>query len=213
MDVVGAEVPIARSDSSSSTVGRPRRLLLIRHAPTPATRTSAFPANEPLDDAGRAAAAQLSTLLPRRAELVSSPALRCSQTAEAAGRLPRTASELRDCDFGSWAGHTLAEIHANDPEAVARWLSDPNAAPHGGETLAAVVARVGQWLDACSGGHDLTIAITHAEVVRAAVMHALSAPLHAFWQIDISPLSMTELHAHDGRWTLTRTNCRTWGRS
>lgn len=215
MDVVGSEVPIARSESSMSTIGRPRvrRLLLIRHAPTPATRISAFPADEPLDDSGRAAAAQLGALLPRGADLVSSPALRCSQTAEAAGRAPRTDSELRDCDFGSWAGHTLAEIHATDPDAVARWMTDPSAAPHGGETLAAVAARVGKWLDTCSGGHDLTIAITHAEVVKVAVMHALSAPLQAFWQIDVSPLSVTELHAHDGRWMLTRTNCRSWGRS
>jgi broad specificity phosphatase PhoE len=43
-------------------------------------------------------------------------------------------------------------------------------------------------------------------VVRAAVVHALGAPLHAFWRIDAAPLSLTELHAADGRWTVTRLN-------
>jgi hypothetical protein len=37
-------------------------------------------------------------------------------------------------------------------------------------------------------------------------VHALGAPLDAFWRVDVAPLSITELHAHDGRWTLTRTN-------
>jgi broad specificity phosphatase PhoE len=50
------------------------------------------------------------------------------------------------------------------------------------------------------------LAITHAGVVKAAVVHALGAPLSAFWRIDCAPLSITELHAHNGCWTLTRMN-------
>ena len=50
-------------------------------------------------------------------------------------------------------------------------------------------------------------AITHGEVVKAAVVHALGAPLLAFWRIDAAPLAITELHAHGGRWTVVRLNC------
>ena len=50
------------------------------------------------------------------------------------------------------------------------------------------------------------VAITHGGVVKAAVVHALGAPIAAFWQIDVAPLSITELHAHGGRWTLSRAN-------
>jgi broad specificity phosphatase PhoE len=50
------------------------------------------------------------------------------------------------------------------------------------------------------------VAITHGGVVKAAVVHALGAPIEAFWRIDASPLAVTELHAHNGRWTVTRTN-------
>ena len=43
-------------------------------------------------------------------------------------------------------------------------------------------------------------------MVKAAVVHALGAPPEAFWRVDAAPLRVTELHAHDGRWTLTRCN-------
>ena len=43
-----------------------RRLLLVRHASTAAVRAAAFGADEPLDAAGRAAAARLAARLPAR---------------------------------------------------------------------------------------------------------------------------------------------------
>ena len=45
-------------------------------------------------------------------------------------------------------------------------------------------------------------------MVKAAVVAALDAPPSAFWRVDVSPLAITELHAHDGRWTVTRVNDR-----
>jgi hypothetical protein len=39
--------------------------------------------------------------------------------------------------------------------------------------------------------------------------HALGAPLPAFWRIDATPLAITEIHAHGGRWTIARLNCTT----
>jgi len=38
-------------------------------------------------------------------------------------------------------------------------------------------------------------------------VHALAAPLTAFWQLDATPLGVTELHARHGRWTVRRMNC------
>src|SRR5439155_5979346 len=70
---------------------RLRRLLLVRHAPTRATRATAFPLDEPLDDAGRLAATALAAALPARCELLSSPAVPCRETAEAAGLSPELA--------------------------------------------------------------------------------------------------------------------------
>lgn len=185
-----------------------RRLLLVRHALTSATRAAAFPADEPLDEGGRTDAARLADRLPARHELLSSPALRCRETAAAAGLArPRAQPELAECDFGSWTGRSLAAIHASDPDAADAWMADPDACPHGGESLTAFTARVAGWLDGQAREDGRAVAITHGGVVKAALVHALGAPLDAFWRVDASPLAITELHAHDGRWTVTRLNC------
>lgn len=183
-----------------------RRLLLVRHAPTSATRAAAFPADEPLDERGRADAALLAARLPARFELLSSPALRCVETAAGLGE-PLVVRELAECDFGAWAGRSLIDVHESDPEAAAGWMTDHDFGSHGGETLRAFAARVAGWLDAQASLDGRAVAVTHGGVVKAAVAHALGAPLDAFWRIDVSPLSLTELHAHDGRWTVTRVNC------
>jgi broad specificity phosphatase PhoE len=182
-----------------------RRLLLVRHAPTGATRAAAFPLDEPLEPGSLAAS--LATALPRGCEVLCSPALRCRQTAEAAGLRARSDARLSECDFGRWAGRALADVHAADPEAAEAWMRDPDAAPHGGESLRVFASRVAGWLDEQAGRGGAAAAITHGGVVKAALVHALGAPLEAFWRIDVAPLTVTELHAHDGRWTVARVNC------
>lgn len=201
-----------------------KRLLLVRHAATSATRAAAFPADEPIEEAAAVLAAPLAGLVragdPQaapagdraadstatgsrlRADVIASPALRCAQTAAAAGLTPRVEPRIAECDFGEWAGRTLADVHASEPEAVGAWMGDPEAGPHGGESLRAFAERVGGWLDEQARGDGTTLAITHGGVVKAALVHALGAPLEAFWRVDVAPLSVTELHAHDGRWTV-----------
>jgi broad specificity phosphatase PhoE len=188
-----------------------RRLLLVRHAATPATRATAFPADEALDECALVEAARLAGALPAApGDVLCSPAQRCRQTAEAAGLgAPTTHPSLAECDFGAWAGRTLAEVHAADAEASAAWMTDADAAPHGGESLTVFCARVGAWLDAEAVRDGRAVAVTHGGVVKAAVVHALGAPVMSFWRLDVAPLAITELHAHDGRWTVTRLNVAT----
>ena len=182
-----------------------RRLILVRHAPTAATRSYAFPADEPLDQRGIAAATELSA--PARAEVVCSPSERCRATAEAAGlTIGSIEPAIAECDFGSWCGRSLDELVAERPADTRRWMADPDSAPHGGESLRAFVARVAGWLDEQARQDGTCLAITHGGVVKAAVVHALGAPIEAFWRVDCAPLARTELHAHQGRWTLTNVN-------
>jgi broad specificity phosphatase PhoE len=184
-----------------------RRLLLVRHAPTAATRGSVLPRDEPLDDAGRAAAAAFGAAIARADVTLCSPSLRSRQTVAAAGLgRPQVVPELAECDFGDWAGRTLTEICAADPQAATAWMTDPQASPHGGESLTAFTGRIAGWLDRQAGLAGSALAVTHGGVVKAAVVHALGAPPDAFWRIDVRPLTVTELHSHDGRWTLVRTN-------
>ncbi len=184
-----------------------RRLLLVRHADTAATRAAAFPADEPIDERGQAAASELAIALPAGCEVVSGPALRCRQTADAAGIRLRTDAVLAECDFGRWSGRSLADVHERDPEGARVWMLDPDAAPHGGESLTTFARRIARWLDHQLVADGALAAITHGGVVKAAVVHALGAPLLAFWRIEIAPLSITELHGRDGNWTVARVNC------
>jgi broad specificity phosphatase PhoE len=181
--------------------------LLVRHAPTSATRAAGFPEDESIDARARAEAATLADSLPRRFEALCSPALRCLQTADAAGVAdPSIVPALAECDFGAWAGRTLADVAAAAPADVGAWMEDADACPHGGESLSAFAARVGRWLDGEAARGGSAVAFTHGGVVKAALVHALGAPLSAFWRIDVAPLSLTELHVHAGRWTVVRVN-------
>jgi broad specificity phosphatase PhoE len=100
------------------------RLTLIRHAPSAATRRSAFPVDEPLDARALEEARALAPRLERADVAWTGPAARARQTAEALGLDATVAPELDECDFGAWGGRTLAELDAEDPIAVAAWIED-----------------------------------------------------------------------------------------
>jgi broad specificity phosphatase PhoE len=178
------------------------RLKLICHASTAAVRASAFPADEALDLQGRQRLARLVHRKHYADKYLTSPALRAIQTAEALNLPAIVEPTLQDCDYGSWAGQTLEEVQAREPEAVAEWLRDPGAAPHGGESVLALIKRVAEWLDAQMAAPGKIVAVTHPSVIRAATVHAIEAGPESFWRIDVAPLSVTRLTANNGRWTL-----------
>jgi broad specificity phosphatase PhoE len=178
------------------------RLKLLCHASTSAVRTSTFPADEPLDDQGRQKLAAFPNPLRHSDRCFTSPALRARQTAEALGLTATIEPDLRDCDYGQWTGRTLEEVQTQDPRAMAEWIGDPAATPHGGESITALIARVSNWLDTLSVAPGSVVAVAHASVMRAAIVCALKAPPRSFWHIDIAPLSLVRLSGHGGRWTL-----------
>jgi broad specificity phosphatase PhoE len=183
------------------------RLTLICHGATGAMHKFTFPGNEPLEERSRDQAAALAGGLPRADRYWTSPELPARQTAEALGLQANPQPLLRDCDYGRWRGHSFDDICAREPEAVATWLNDHAAAPHGGESLLALMQRVTTWLDDEQTNHGRSIVITHASVIRAAIVCAIGALPHSFWRIDVMPLSCTRLSGTDGRWNLVSTGC------
>ena len=183
------------------------RLLLIVHAGTAATRAARFALDEGLDEWGQADAAAAAGSLDARARLTCGRALRCRQTAAALQGGPLPAADaldgrLDDWGLGSWAGRTLAEVGTQDPAGIQAWLEDPHAAPHGGESLARLLTRVGSYLTDVAQRPGHHIAVTHAAIVRGAVVHVLGAPPAGFWRIDVVPLTRVLLTAYAGRWNL-----------
>ncbi|WP_128801700.1 MULTISPECIES: histidine phosphatase family protein [unclassified Streptomyces] len=180
------------------------RVTLISPAMSTSLRQARFyDGTGSLDDGGAARARAAAGTLPPAERVVVSPGVRCSETATAlgldAGEAP---AELAGLNAGRWAGLTLDEVAGSEPEAVARWLTDPDSAPHGGESVRDLCLRVGRWLDAASRTDGRTLAVVEPDVVRAAVVQVLGAPAASFWRADVPPLTATEISGRAGRWNL-----------
>jgi len=203
------------------------RLLLISHASTAAMRAGRFPADDPLDARGlaEAQAARKRLAMPDDdAAVFVSPAVCARDTALALGLAATVDTTLADIDYGKWHGRRLVDLANEAPQDLAAWTRDPDFAAHGGESFSQLVERMGEWLDALDdaisegtsgtsrrGMSDATsaprqtsrnvIAVTHAPVIRAALVHALGASPAMFPRIEIAPLSLVELRRSQRGWT------------
>jgi probable phosphoglycerate mutase len=85
---------------------------------------------------------------------------------------------LREIAYGEWEGSTLAQAQACDPERFARRLADKwNVSAPGGESYAAVQARVSDWYDRLRVD---TVAVAHGGTARALMVAlGLETPLSA----------------------------------
>jgi broad specificity phosphatase PhoE len=192
--------------SSGESANVPARLTLISHAPTAAQRDARFPTDEPLEESALAKLTTLDWQPPRTHQILTAPELRAQQTAKALHLIAASTIELRDLNYGAWRGRTLTDLHAQDPQAIAHWLTDPSASPHQGESIGNLITRIAAWLDTlATKASTHTIAITHPAVIRAAILHTLNAPSQSFWRIDIAPLTITDLRHNGCTWTLRST--------
>jgi len=178
------------------------RVMLVSAAAGLAQREVRFDDDGPLSEAGRGRARAAAGALPPVERSMVSPSLRCRHTAEELGLAVRSVPELAGCAMGAWRGRTLAEVAEGEPAAVAAWLSDPDFAAHGGESLRQLCARIAGWLARTAGEGGRVLAVVEPDVVRAAVVCALGVPEEAFWRMDVPPLTVTELSGRDGRWNL-----------
>lgn len=133
----------------------------------------------------------------------AAPSQRCRQTAQALG-WDEAAVEpaLRDLDMGRWQGRTLEEVAGDDPAALTAWMTDPEAAPHGGESVGDLCRRVAAWMEALPDDAGRVRAVVDQAVVRAAMLSVLAAPAQSFWRVDVPPLAKFECTGRAGRWNL-----------
>lgn len=167
-------------------------LIIVRHSITEASasgRNLGQRTDPPLAPAGvdlarrlgAALAAELTELPHDELRLVSSPALRCRQTAGPvadalgieAGQIEIEAGVL-EIDYGDWDGLTSDECRRRDPELRAAWEEDPftNRCPAGesGEDVArragAVFDPLEAWLAADRARCAVVVAHNHVNRVR-----------------------------------------------
>ncbi|CAM3806864.1 histidine phosphatase family protein [Smaragdicoccus niigatensis] len=173
------------------TASVPAKLTLVTHGLTAATRIARFPVDEPLIDK------PAGIRFPRADYFVTAPELRARETA--GDPTVKIDAGLRDLDCGSWAGMGLEDV---DSALLHRWLTDPDAAPHGGESVSELCRRISAWLEDCATRGGRTVAVTHQAVVRAAIVNALNVPYSSFWRVDVAPLTRTILRYRNGGWTV-----------
>ncbi|GAA2319046.1 hypothetical protein GCM10010149_84580 [Nonomuraea roseoviolacea subsp. roseoviolacea] len=180
-------------------------MLFVRHASTPGMRAARFPGtDEEADAASLARAAALASVVTGPAAWTA-PGAAARRSAAAIGLAARVAPALAEADCGRWGGLPYGQVAQEEPDALASWLTDPLAAPHGGESLAAHAERVAGWLDSVRAEPDV-VAVCDAGVIRAALGHALGLdPLRAA-RFDLAPLSVTELTVTRAGWRVAHVN-------
>ena len=186
------------------------RLFLIRHAPARDGGALAGRRDVAADlsDAGAVAALHARLAAAGGAQVLTSPALRCVQTAQALW--PDRAEFAQDArlweqDFGAWEGvpyRDLPDLGPLDGDALAQHR------PPGGESFADICARVAPVLEGLGDGAETVAIVAHAGVVRAALALALGAIAPAL-RFQVAPLSLTELQALPGQgWSIGAVNWR-----
>jgi broad specificity phosphatase PhoE len=177
------------------------RLTLVCAA-APVGREMRF-GDAPLDEQALLRARTAGPELPGAGVRYCGPSRRCRATAAAlAWEGVVVEPALRDLGMGRWDGRSLDEVAAGEPAALAAWTADPEAVPHGGESVAGLCRRTAAWLDALPEDAGRVAAVVEPAVVRAAVLCALSAPYASFWRVDVAPLAAVGLTGRAGRWNL-----------
>ena len=160
-----------------------RLIYLVRHGETEWNRDRRIQGqlDSPLTARGEDQARRVGTALAGLIgdgdgfDMVASPLGRARRSAEIIGHAMGFAAEhtaddrLNEMTWGAWDGLTLDEIEARDPGELARRRRDARQhwthEPPGGESHAALAARVGGWLDDLAPGRRI-VAITHGPVGR-----------------------------------------------
>ena len=182
------------------------RLLFIRHAAIDGLgqRIAGRGPGNPLNRQGRAQAEQLARHLTAQkiAAIYTSPQARTVETADAlalrAGIAPLPAAELDELDFGAWTGRSYTELHELPEWHRFNKVRSFTRMP-GGELLLEVQSRVIACADRLRRIHDgKTLAlVSHGDVIRAALLFYLGAPLDAMLRLEISPASISTVLLDD----------------
>ncbi|WP_067696917.1 bifunctional RNase H/acid phosphatase [Nocardia jejuensis] len=195
----------------SGAMGRPTRLLLLRHGQTELSveRRYSGRGNPPLTELGREQVARAGKMLGGKgdiAAIVCSPLGRARETAEAAGRalgLPvRVLDGLIETDFGAWEGLTFQEAREQDPDLHTRWLGDPSLPAPGGESFDQVRERiegVRRDLVALYPGANVLV-VSHVTPIKTLLQLALGVGPSILYRLhlDLASLSIAEFYPDGG---------------
>jgi broad specificity phosphatase PhoE len=176
-----------------------QRLLIVAHAATQGVHDLVF-----TDQSELAHPDLVEPIADRVASWSCGPELACLQTARLLGGEPEVITAFAALDAGSWTGRTVQDVAAADPEGLSRWLSDPCARPHGGESLEQLIGRVAHCCDSREWRDGRNVLVVAPLVGRALAVHALGAAPGVIFRIDLAPLHRVGLSRSGTGWRLQR---------
>jgi broad specificity phosphatase PhoE len=179
-------------------------IVLVRHGRTDHNRRGVLlgRADPDLDATGRTQAealgAHLADELGARGPVavVASPLRRTTETAVAIasrfGLAVEPEERLIEIDYGEWDERPLGDLGA---DVWASWRADPEFAAPGGESLAAVQARVGECVAELllRAGDGVIVAVSHVSPIKAAVIWALEGDPTLAWRLRLDVASITRI--------------------
>lgn len=200
--------------------------ILIRHGRSTANSEGILAGWLPgvdLDDTGREQASALVHRLEGTplVHVATSPLERCVQTAQpllqAHGLTAQVHEGIGECRYGAWTGRPLSEL-AEDP--LWRTVQDrpsgatfPSSSEHEGESIGQMSARAVAAIEemdarvsAEHGEHAVWAAVSHGDVIKSILAHAVGTPLDDFQRLHVDPASISLIRLTDTRPMLLRTN-------
>ncbi len=177
-------------------------VLLARHATTDAVglRLAGRAPNHHLNARGRAETQTLAARLARAplAAVYSSPLERACETATAVaarhGLAVRRCDGLIEVDFGEWTGATFDALATRDDWRRYNEHRGVARVP-GGESASETQRRIARTLAYLHQQHPgaVLLAVTHAELVRYAILLARGAPLDDWHRVEVKPAEVVAL--------------------
>ncbi len=178
-------------------------IVIVRHGRTVANAQGLLlgRSDPPLDGEGARQADALGAACAGLdlARVVTSPLARCRETAAVIARSGRPGpievevdERWIELDYGELDGRPIGDVPAT---SWASWRSDAGWTPPGGESLAALGARVRAACDDLAGAaaeRDVVV-VSHVSPIKAAVAWALGVGDEVAWRMWVAPGSLTRI--------------------
>lgn len=169
-------------------------LVIARHGRTPANAAGELLGRRDpeLDAVGRDQAAAIAAVTPREARVISSPLLRCRQTADALDAEHETDERLLEIDYGELEGVPVKEVPV---ETWTQWRDDSAWAPPGGESHDQLAARVWELLDelAAEAAERDVVLVSHVSPIKAAAAWGLGVSIDISWRCFVQQASILRI--------------------
>ncbi|XVX21727.1 bifunctional RNase H/acid phosphatase [Actinomycetota bacterium] len=201
----------AEKPSAPTTSGR-NRIVLVRHGETEFTATGRLDgrggSDPDLTERGRGQAANAARLVSHLcagldARVVTSTLARAVQTGEPIGEAlgvePEADAGWDEQSYGDWDGASFRDLIRDEPDAFRALRDDPEQAPPGGESYAAMRVRVLESYERLVAGGGTTVVVCHHRPIMAVLCEVLGMAPDMAWRLAIAPGSLTAVEITDQR--------------